>query len=148
MVCIESALETRTIKPIRDLAIRRSARSLKTSAAPTKPVVEVQRWERRSLNGAGWGGMGHNGPVYGTSVAATKHLSQTHLNEVTRVPYITVTTYTCLSYSYTCHQSQHAKSSNEKDNVERGLTQKDAKPEQVSTHRDPRRRRISEDKRR
>eukprot|EP01043_Picozoa_sp_COSAG02_P078240 COSAG02_NODE_17514_length_998_cov_1.582870_2_plen_116_part_00 len=28
MVCIESALDTRTIKPIRDTAIRRSARSL------------------------------------------------------------------------------------------------------------------------
>ena len=32
-------------------------------------------WERRSLNGAGWGGMGHSGAVYGTSVAVAKHLS-------------------------------------------------------------------------
>ena len=32
-------------------------------------------WERRSLNGAGWGGIGHNGAVYGTNVAVAKHLS-------------------------------------------------------------------------
>ena len=38
-------------------------------------------------SGMGWDGA--QWVVYGTSVAATKHLSQTHPNQVTRVPYIT-----------------------------------------------------------
>ncbi len=43
-------------------------------------------WRRRSLSLAGWDGIGHSGPVHGTSVAATKRLSQTHPNQVTHVP--------------------------------------------------------------